>query len=173
MDLLFYLLALGLVRVLQALPLRWAARLGRAGGGLAYWLDARHRHVAIENLTRCFGSEKSNHEIRALARENFKRIGESYSSAIKTASMTWPQLEPQLEFSGLEKLRREHESGGASKLGSPSTPICRVMAVGHFGNFEIYARANHLFPELQFATTYRALKQPALDRLLLDLRSRS
>ena len=40
-----------LVAFLQALPLTWVARLGRCGGALAYWLDARHRRVALRNLT--------------------------------------------------------------------------------------------------------------------------
>ena len=76
---LLYILALGLVRGLQALPLTWVARLGRAGGALAWWLDARHRRVAVRNLAMCFGAEKSPAEIRALARENFRRIGEGYA----------------------------------------------------------------------------------------------
>jgi Kdo2-lipid IVA lauroyltransferase/acyltransferase len=48
-----------------------------------------------------------------------------------------------------------------------------VMAIGHFGNFELYARANHHFPERQFATTYRAVTPPGLNRLLVELRTRS
>jgi KDO2-lipid IV(A) lauroyltransferase len=150
------------VKFFQSLPLGWVARIGRAGGGLAYWVDARHRRVAMENLTRCFGREKTPAEIRALARENFKRLGESYGCAIKTASMTWAQLESHLEFGGLEKLEHLRQM-----------PVSVVVAIGHFGNFEVYTRANHLFPELQFATTYRALKEPGLNRLLIELRTNS
>src|SRR5438876_7983791 len=102
---LLYILALGLVKVLQGLPLRWVAAVGRAGGALAYWIDRRHRRVAVQNLSRCFGTEKSPSEIRTLARENFRRLGENYGCAIKTAGMSWPELEPHLEFGGLEKLR--------------------------------------------------------------------
>ena len=59
-----------------------------------YWLDARHRRVALQNLTMCFGGEKSPAEIRALARENFRRIGENYASAVKTAAMTFDAIAP-------------------------------------------------------------------------------
>ena len=45
MDTLLYLVARTLVALLQALPLRLVARLGRMGGTLVYWLDARHRRV--------------------------------------------------------------------------------------------------------------------------------
>src|SRR5437660_1002296 len=157
MDLLLYWLALALLKFLEALPLRGVARLGRACGGLAYWLDARHRRVAIENLTRCFSGEKSALEIRELARENFKRLGESYGCGIKTATMTWTELEPHLEFGGLEKLRvgeergerQERRSVEASELpttlrrsDAPTLPPShaptlprshgRIMAIGHF-----------------------------------------
>ena len=39
MDSLLYTLARALVALLQSLPLAWVARLGRAGGGLAYRLN--------------------------------------------------------------------------------------------------------------------------------------
>src|SRR5262249_23103711 len=78
MDYLLYWLARGIVSLLQSLPLPVVARLGRAGGALAYWLDARHRRVALSNLTLAFPGEKSAAEIRSIARENFRRIGENY-----------------------------------------------------------------------------------------------
>lgn len=157
-----YYLALLLVKSLQALPLGAVARVGRFFGGLAWYLDARHRRVARDNLTAAFGKEKTPQEIRALARENFKRLGENYCSAVKTAVMPSEQLKQHLEFVGIEKLQAR---GGDS--------ASRIMAIGHFGNFELYARGNMNLPEYQFATTYRALPQPGLNRLLTELRQRS
>jgi len=46
MDKPLYFLVRSLVWLLQALPLGWVARVGRAGGELAYWADRRHRRVA-------------------------------------------------------------------------------------------------------------------------------
>src|SRR5213593_108747 len=112
MDRLLYVLAWCLVRFLQALPLSVVAGLGRVGGAAAYWVDARHRRVAMQNLTRCFGAEKSASQIKALARENFKRLGENYGCAIKTAAMAWPELQKHLEFGGLEKLVASSVRGG-------------------------------------------------------------
>ena len=59
MDTLIYYAVRGVFRLVQALPLRWAARLGRGCGRLAFLLDARHRRVALDNLRACFGAEKS------------------------------------------------------------------------------------------------------------------
>src|SRR4051812_24235224 len=115
MDFLLYGMALALVKFFQSLPLRWVARIGRIGGGLAYYVDRRHRRVTQDNLRKCFGSEKSETEIAALAQENFKGLGENYCCAIKTAGMSWAELKPHLEFGGLEKLKEllEPESGGS------------------------------------------------------------
>ncbi len=158
MDTLLYWPARLLVALIQALPLTLVARLGRAGGGLAFWLDPRHRRVALHNLTMCFGNEKSPQEIRALARENFRRIGENFASAVKTAAMTFDELQPHLEFANTERLQ----------------PPRRVVgAIGHFGNFELYARFHHFSPGYQCATTYRALKHPVFNQLMQELRERS
>lgn len=164
MERVLYYFTLGLIKTLQALPLLWVAWIGRRGGGLAYWLDARHRRVALKNLQRCFGHEKSPAEIRALARENFRRLGENYCSAIKTAAMSWAELEPYVAFVHPERIPLPN-SGGRHRS-------C-IVAIGHFGNFELFARFSQCRPGFQCATTYRALRQPSLNRLLLALRAHS
>lgn len=163
MDKLLYLLAKSVVTLLQALPLTCVARIGRAGGFLFYLLDARHRKVALKNLQNCFGKEKSPAELQAIAKENFKRIGESFCCAAKTAAMTLEQLGDRIEFIGAEKL--------LPNPGSP--PQTRIVAIGHFGNFELYARFGQFMPVFKTATTYRGLRQPSLNRLLQSLRERS
>ena len=165
LDGLLYLLVRMLVALLQALPLTAVARLGRAGGSLAWWLDARHRRVALANLERCFGREKSVEEIRALARENFRRLGENYASAIKTAAMSAEEIGEVLEVIGAEKLCPA----------GPGEPVpTRITAIGHFGNFELYARAKEFAPEGgPRGTTYRGLRQLRLDAFLGSLRARS
>lgn len=157
MGALLYYVLLALVKILQALPMTVVATVGRAGGGLAYYLDARHRRVTVENLRRCFAAEKTPAEIRALAREHFRRLGENYAGAVKAAGMTDEALRPHLELIGAEKFQGRHA----------------VIAIGHFGNFEAYARLGSYATHTQLATTYRALPQPRLNALLLHLRTQS
>ncbi|MGH8024363.1 MAG: lysophospholipid acyltransferase family protein [Limisphaerales bacterium] len=153
-----YYLARGLIAFVQWLPLPWVARIGRVGGGLAFRLDARHRRVAVENLRMCFGGQMTPGQITGLAKEHFRRLGENYCCAVKTAAMSAEQLRPYVEFDRPEQLQ---------------PPRRLVMAVGHFGNFELYPRFQNISSGYQCATTYRALKQPALNRLLLKLREKS
>jgi len=162
MDGLLFFVARGFLALIQALPLGWVARLGRAAGALAYVVDARHRRVAARNLARCFGGEKSPAELRALARENFRRIGENFACAAKTASMSFDELRPHVEFV------TPHLAA------TPNQPGRRmVAAIGHFGNFELYARFGQFAPGFRCATTYRGLRQPSVDRLFQSLRERS
>ncbi|MEY4387280.1 MAG: lipopolysaccharide heptosyltransferase, partial [Verrucomicrobiota bacterium] len=162
MDFLLYAIVRPIVALLQALPLRVVARLGRAGGALAYWLDARHRRVAVNNLTRCF-PEKSAIEVRALARENLRRIGENFASAVKTAAMTAEELKPHVEFVVPPEFQPP----------KGVVPPSVVVAIGHFGNFELYARFGQFCGAFQGATTYRGLRQPSLNRLVQSMREKS
>jgi lauroyl/myristoyl acyltransferase len=164
MDLPLYVLIRLVLALISVLPLRWVARLGRIAGGIAYWLDGRHRRVARENLDRVFSSEMTPAQIRSLARENFRRIGENFACAAKTASMDYAEIQPHLELIGSELVTdaiKQHTSASC------------VAAVGHFGNFEVYAYATKKMASYRAATTYRGLNQPRLNRLLQQLRERS
>ena len=164
MDSLLYFAARSMVVCLQLLPLDCVARLGRVFGSIAYWLDRRHRRVAQKNLTWCLSDTLSPVEIHACVREHFRRLGENYCSAIKTASMSKESLASRVEFVGAEHFVHNKNSVPGGSL---------VAAIGHFGNFEIYARIADCFQDYRGATTYRALRQPSLTRLVQSLRANS
>lgn len=163
MDRILYWLALAVVRTLQALPLRAVARIGRGGGALAFLLDKRHRRVALRNLAKCF-PEKSSAEVHRIARENFRRIGENFACAIRTSSSSRQEIDSILEVGGVEKLR----------FPQPGLPAeSRIVAVGHFGNFELFPHCFLSASGYHFATTFRAFKPPSINRLFQDLRKES
>jgi KDO2-lipid IV(A) lauroyltransferase len=164
MDWLLYILARALLGVVQAMPLDWVARMGRLLGGLAYHLDGRHRRVALKNLTMCFGAEKSSAEIQALARENFRRIGENFACAAKTMAMSPAAM--------LKRVDLKNEAAAELLCNNPPHSSL-VIAVGHFGNFEALAQVARNVPGHRGATTYRALSHKGLNRLLLELRKKT
>ena len=157
-----YLPGRALIAVVQSLPLTWVAQLGRMGGGVVYWLDGRHRRMALHNLTLCFGREKPLAELRALAKENFRRIGETYCCAIKTPAMDDAGIRKVLEVVGVEALK--HKKEGSRSDG-------HIFATGHFGNFELFSRLSVFISGYQFAATYRALRPETLNQLLESLRT--
>lgn len=150
-----------LLALVQRLPIRGAVRLGRGFGAVAWWIAQRHRRIALENLTAVFGSTMTREEIKQLAREHFRRLGENYAGAIRTAVMSADELQQVVEFSGLENL----------PVVSEPVPNL-VFAGGHFGNFELCGRVKPCLPHWQTASTYRAIHPPALDRMLQELRAR-
>lgn len=160
MDWILGTFARALVALLQALPLDLVARIGRALGAVAWVLDRRHRRVALENVGAALGAELGPEGVRRVARENLLRIGENYLCAVKTAAMDDAALADRLAWVGFE--------------GSiPSDGSSLVAAIGHFGNFELFARARRLAPGWTVATTYRALRQPGLNRVMQGLREAS
>jgi lauroyl/myristoyl acyltransferase len=162
MDYLIYLLARGAVAVIQALPIRWVARIGRAGGAFAYVLDRRHRRVARQNLELIFGAEKSPAERTAIAKENFRRIGEVFACMIKTAAMSDVEIRPLLEITGTASLSTRDAQGRLANY---------VMAGGHFGNFEIATRVAAFLPGFRGVATYRGVRSPRLNQLLYRMRT--
>jgi lauroyl/myristoyl acyltransferase len=160
MNTLIYWAARSLVAVIQVLPLRLVAHIGRGGGFLAYLVAKRYRRLAIKNLALCF-PEKSSEEIRQIAIENFRRLGENYGCAIRTAAMGLEELKPYFECVGAEKIGKFQPGAG---------PQNRIVAIGHFGNFELYARVGQFTPGFTFGATYRSLNQPGLNRVMLSLR---
>lgn len=145
---------LGLIRLL---PLVTVARLGRALGAVAHRLDRRHRRVAEENLALAFPNLPPT-QMRALALENFRRIGEAYACAIKTPGMDPAELLARIDIVGLEEVLR----AGPERV---------VVATGHFGSFDLLAQGQHRRPDWRLATTYRGQRFAPLDRALQRIRN--
>ena len=151
------------VRLMQALPLTWVAAAGRFGGWVAWTLRVPHRKVALDNLTKAF-PEKPAREVQRIARENLLRIGENYASALKTAAFTVQEVARICSVVGLEKFPH---------FTRPDAPRNCIVAIGHFGNFELYATMAGMVAGLQGATTYRGLDQPAFNEIMTMLRNKS
>ena len=69
--------------------------------------------------------------------------------------MSFEELRPHVEFVA---------AAGVHDPARPAEPQGVVAAIGHFGNFELYARFGQFAPAYKCATTYRGLRQPSLNR---------
>tara|TARA_B100002052_G_scaffold296742_1_gene325846 strand:+ start:156 stop:1082 length:927 start_codon:yes stop_codon:yes gene_type:complete len=160
-----YLIASSFVNIIRLFPLKLIGLVGRQIGFVFYYIDGRHRRVAVNNLSNCLGNSRSQKEIIALAKENFRRLGEVYLSALKTAFI------PPEKLSGILSVRGDNLID-RSKLDDGSDPSY-MLAVGHFGNFEMYGKSGHFEPGYDLGTTYRGFKQPWVDKLIKSLRGKS
>ena len=151
--------------LIRLLPLKLVCFIGRQIGFVFYFIDTGHRKIAVNNLTNSLGNYHSESEITSIAKENFRRLGEVYLSVLKTAHISLKNLSDILSVKGLEHLDLSQRNDGSN----PSF----MFAIGHFGNFELYANAGLFAPEFDVGTTYRGFNQPWVEKLVTKIRNRS
>lgn len=115
--------------MIYLLPWTVALAFGRAAGRAAYDLIGRHRRKALENLTRAYGSEKSEAEIRALAKKVFENMAMTVVEIIQM---------PRFDF---EKISRIVDSGNAVEVYRKLLREGRglISMTAHLGNWELLA----------------------------------
>ncbi len=70
-----YLFLKGFSLFINVLPEGFALWMGRQLGTVMYLLDWEHRKVAIQNLHIAFGQEKSEEEMRSIAKKELPKSG--------------------------------------------------------------------------------------------------
>lgn len=143
--------------------MRWAAHLGRRCGDFMYYVDGRHRRVALRNLTMCFWETRSPAEIVEIAQENFRRIGENICCAVKSTSLDDQALSQFLCFDRNDTIETRRALASRNVL----------LASGHFGGFELFSRISPHLAQYKHAATYRAPRQQELEELLVHFRSKA
>ena len=124
----FYLFQL-FKRLVLALPLKSAQRLGSYLGMLAYYLVVPRRRIALENLRHAF-PEKPEQELTQIVKGAFRNF------AISFVELLWfPNLTDD-GIRNLVRMRNPELMVEAFKKGRGM-----VMLTGHFGNWELIALA--------------------------------
>lgn len=119
-----------LSRIARALPERSALRLGSALGALAFRLDGRYHHMAVENLTQVFGGEWPRGRIEGTAENMARHLGMSLMEFLRFPSLTPADFERLVTLEGEEHVHEALAKGRG------------VLAItSHFGNFEMFGAA--------------------------------
>jgi len=105
----------------------WLA-LGEGLGALAFLLGLRRR-VALEGLARAF-PERTPAERRMLARAAYAQLGKSLAELWLVRRLPDDALEKMVRFEGWERYEKARAAGRGV-----------VVAVAHFGNWELLGRA--------------------------------
>lgn len=150
----------GLFLTLGLIPRAAARRTALILGRVWYIADKRHREVALDNLTHVFGAEKSEAEIRELARRVF------YHLVLVLFEIGWSLRLRKKDFprsfcvDGLHHLQKAHGRGKGV-----------LILTGHVGNWELLtmAAARLGYP---MSAIYRPLDFKPLDRFFIRLRTR-
>lgn len=149
-----------LFRMIGRIPTPIANSLAKAGADLWFRIDKKHRNIAIQNLTRAFGHEKSPDQIRMLAFQSLYNIMRIPFEIGWSDRLTLPELHRHVE------LRELHHVQAALAKGKG------VLALtAHMGNWELLPIVAPLAGFLA-DIIYRPLDFLPLNAFFLRLRTR-
>jgi len=145
--------------VIGRLPVRAAARLGEAFGGVAFHLVAGERRKALESLAVAF-PEKTEREREAIALSSFRHLGRSTFENACLPKLDH-SLNPRIEWPAADRQRLEQ----AVRRGRGV-----VLVTGHVGNWELLAQFL-IQSGVDGVTVAKELSDPRLTALLDDFRA--
>jgi KDO2-lipid IV(A) lauroyltransferase len=137
---------------------RFLLALCEAIGSIAFWLGLRRR-VALEGLRRAF-PDRTEAERRALARAAYRQLGRGLGELVAWRNLSDSELKKRVDFVDWGR----YEAARAAGRGA-------IMAVTHFGNWELAARAA-VRQGMELTTITRTLRGPINERLLAYRRNR-
>lgn len=128
--------------------------------GWLIWTLRIRRRVALENLRLAF-PEKTEAERRAIARANFRHLGEMIPDFLRVPTLSPEELDRIFVYQGWENYERAAARGKGI-----------IACTAHFGNFDLLASANNRrgVPITQIA---RAMGKNVANDLIRETRRRS
>ncbi len=144
----------------RILPRSLGVAIIKAVAACAYWLDAKHRHIARVNLKIAFPA-LSDKERSRIARASFQNAAMNLLEVSRLPSLTQTNIASLVEYDskyGLDNYRAAYAKGKGI-----------LYLTGHFSSWELLptAHALHGYP-LSFIT--RPLDNLPLERYLLQIR---
>jgi KDO2-lipid IV(A) lauroyltransferase len=152
-----YLLILLFIKVINIFPFNISFQIGRFIGLLLYTFDARHRNVAINNLSGAF-PEKGKDDITGIAKESFKNIGSTVAEMARVFKGGREWVDSAVIFEGRENVEDALKKGKGV-----------LVLTAHIGNWEVGALASARDFRLNFVV--RPLDNRFLNRLIYKLRT--
>jgi len=149
-----------LFRFTGLIPRSWAVKIGDFVGAGLYAVSRKHRQIAIENLTRVFGSSKNKHEIETLCRDVFKNLSQIVFEMGWSLWMREKDYRKYFSIEGMDNaIKAQKQNKGV------------LLLTAHMGNWELAPCVSSLFGH-DISIIYRPLDFLPLDRFFVHFRSR-
>lgn len=148
-------------RLIPLLPLSVLRALSRFAGRLLFAFDRRGRAIAMENLRLVFGGEKSERELRKIARDSAAHFARTMLELFWARNFTADNYRDYMIMEGWEQARElnaKHKGG--------------IFVCLHYGNFEWLSIAG-AFERLPGCIVTQQFENPLLGPVFDDLRSLS
>ena len=142
----------------KIIPQRLAYAIGDLVGDLFFYVIRTRKKVALNNLTQCFGSEKSKQEIKKILLRHYRHLGRVLMEFARIPLLKRETILEQIPIKNIEYLR-EFLSQDKGMF---------VMS-GHFGNWEYMAAAiANVGPQLY--CIFKEQKNLAVDNVIKQFR---
>ena len=162
MAFLQYLFLKGFSFFINLFPEGFSLFLGRQLGKIGYYLDWEHRGVALENLQIAFSQEKSEEEIRSIAKTTFQNLGMMIVEFFRIRRMDAEAFKTRLEVEGLANFERVRNN----KKGT-------LLLLSHFGNWELMGLLTKGLGSQVMVIAKPVRKNKWVDRMITDIRESS
>lgn len=159
--------AYSIIFIVRLLPLKASKLISGFLGGLLYFLSNKRRGIAVENLRHAFKGEKTDNEIKEIARKSCGSFFLTFMEIIKLRHL-FKRSDAGTGFNPIENLdqffikaKKIHdESGGC------------IFVTPHIGNWEIFPYIASAL-EIPLAIVARPLDNEYLNKLIFQSRAQS
>jgi len=154
-----YLFLKGFSLFINVLPEGFALWMGRQLGTVMYLLDWEHRKVAIQNLHIAFSQEKSEEEMRSIAKKNFQNLGMMAVEFFRIPGMDLETYQKKVETEGVDEALKVLEKNRGA-----------LLLLGHFGNWELMALMSKVIQKNILVIAKPIKSNPWLERWFIESR---
>lgn len=145
--------------LLRLLPLAWVCALGRCLGGMIFRLDRRHVRMTLSHLSLAF-PERSEAELRAIARQVFINLGEGALEFLTYRGVSLDQCYPHVEAV------RDDIPHAVMKRGKGL-----IFLTAHYGNWELLGILGRtIMHPYKTCAVGRDSSNPGVDRFVQEIR---
>jgi len=145
--------------LIHLIPVRLVGAIGAGLGRMAYFLNARHRQIAMRNLNRVY-PDKSDTWKRRISRESFAELGRTSFELPHVYLGSKDFLRSRIEVESHDVLLKAKEQGKGV-----------IVVAAHHSNWELAGLVFSLLGD-EADIIYRPIRQPALDQFILQARKR-
>lgn len=168
LKILEYAVAYSVISIVRLAPLGVTKAISNTLGDLLFFLSKKRQKIAIENLRHAFGDEKSESEVRKLARESCRNF---FYNFLETIKLNYLFSRPDKAEILKEKTRNLDETFKKAKKIHDESGGC-IFISPHIGNWEMipHIGASLGIPVVVVA---RPLDNEYLDKLIYANRTSS
>lgn len=130
-------------------------------GRLGFYMDKKHRKIALNNLNTAFGQEKSDDEMDLIAKKVFENLGMNFMEFFRLPRLKKGDLTGYVECEGFENFERAYKKGRGV-----------IFLTGHFGNWELMA-VFYALMGYPVNIVARDLDSPVVDEFVRRVRTKS